>query len=68
MRRSWNFLEQQGPNARTAMRVVTDGDDGLRNFSLQNPAEAHTRGCIHIVLRAFSIRAIPDSWAANSRV
>ena len=56
---SWNlrqfdgFLKQQGRNDRTTMRVVTDGDDGLRNLvqrSISKPIEAQL-DWFHISMR-----------------
>ena len=48
---SWNlrqfdgFLKQQGRNDRTTMRVVTDGDDGLRNLVQRSISIGSTSAC-----------------------
>ncbi len=63
---SWNlrqldgFLEQQGRNDSTTMRVVTDGDDGLRNLvqrSMSRPIEAQL-DWFHIGMRLEPLRKV----------
>lgn len=52
------FLEQQGQASSTVMRVVTDGDDGVRNFvqhNISTPAETQL-DWFHIGMRLENLR------------